>query len=201
MHEPTVRKKVRDALEKAASSGELVLSDLARKVGWSSQSLSKFRKSGHGDIKKVEALAKLLHARGLLEDLEPPTQQVTATLYVDECQVCGATVPNYYDGRRLVYCGACGEPLGVICGYCGTLNDRRRVTCVSCQWPLTEEAVRNKVAQDAALYQFNDPRRRKGPEEVLTVWRDQQRVARDSRKFKLPEKEGEPHDPTRSPGP
>jgi len=194
MYEAMTRKKVQAALENAAARGDVILSEFARRVGWSSASLSKFRKSGHGDIKKVEALAALLHAKGLLEDIEPATEAVTAEIHLDECQACGSIVPVYHDGKRLIFCGACGEPLGIVCGYCGTLNDRHRVTCLSCNWPLTEEAVRNKVAQDAALYKFNDTRRHRNPDEVITSWREQQRVARDSRKFKLPPKEGEPND-------
>lgn len=83
-----------------------------------------------------EAMERLMKLKGD----EGGVRQVGASR---ECPSCGELVPSEYNGRPLLFCGNCGEALGVECPNCEHLNtDPKAMYCTACGEPLTEEAYK-----------------------------------------------------------
>lgn len=161
------RERIRLAAVAAADAPCINLSGLARMVGWSHPSLNKFRDKGTGSAERVEHLGRILARMGILEDPMPEDHDPEAEDHIafTECQHCGSETPRYARGRTLLWCGHCGEPLGIECFKCEHLNPNEARFCLMCGHPTTNQAQQEAdelphAAESHTHYNNNRPRKR-----------------------------------------
>ena len=106
------------------------IKEIAERAGVHRNTVERFRDGGNVSLDNYDAIRRALGP-------EPAAADISTR----ECPHCGESVPAKLNGRTLLFCGNCGEPLGTECEACGHLNtDQKAMFCTLCGKPLTEEA-------------------------------------------------------------
>lgn len=108
------------------------IKEIAERAGVHRNTVERFRDGGNVSLDNYDAIRRALGP-------EPAAADISTR----ECPHCGESVPAKLNGRTLLFCGNCGEPLGTECEECGHLNtDQKAMFCTLCGEPLTEEAYK-----------------------------------------------------------
>ena len=120
--------------------GHGAIGGFAKRVGISRQYLARFRKGQDVGWQTLQAIRHELDSEDNPVN-SPEPRETTERIVVRTCSSCGEEVPARFRGIKLLFCGHCGEPLGVECPNCEHLNtDQKAMYCTACGEPLTDEA-------------------------------------------------------------
>lgn len=134
--------------------GHGAIGEFAEKAKVHRTIVERFRNGRNISLDNYDAIRRAL-------DIEPETARIS----MRECPHCGESVPAKVNGRALLFCGNCGEPLGTECPECGHLNtDPKAMYCTACGEPLTAEAYEAREDLDKITESEKDKAKRKTEE-------------------------------------
>ncbi len=134
--------------------GHGAIKEVAERAGVHRNTVERFRDGGNVSLDNYDAIRRALGP-------EPAAADISTR----ECPHCGESVPAKLNGRTLLFCGNCGEPLGTECEACGHLNtDPKAMYCTVCGEPLTAEAYEAREGLDRITESEKEKAKRKAEE-------------------------------------